>query len=329
MKLFGTKNLLGLLVLLFSAPALQAQTPSMQSSVDPTLQPYERKTDLKGKLTLVGSNTMSQVAAIWGDSFRRMYPEVQIELQVNGAAGAVDAVIDGSASFGLLSRGITEDEVRSFHAKFGYVPTVLTPVLEPQGIFVHKDNPLKSISLSQLDAVFSTTLKRGEPRIAKTWGDVGLTGEWASVPIVPHGRQAQTGSQVFFQSAILGGGEFRPEMIAHKDNSELVEAVARDSRGIGFTGATFANSDVKLVPISWRTGEPGVDIHDSAYPLVRRLQLVVNNNPNGRMNPLQMEFIKYVFSRSGQQDVVIGGFLPVPAGAANIALQAIGEKTLN
>ena len=149
------------------------------------------------------------------------------------------------------------------------------------------------------------------------------------VPIVAHGRQIATGSQVFFQSAILGGGDFRSDMIQHATNPEMIDAIAKDARGIGFTGSTFDNPDVKLVPISWRTGDPAVDVHNSAYPLVRRLQLVVNNNPNAQLDPTQMEFIKYVFSRSGQQDVVIAGFLPVPAGAANIALQAVGEKTLN
>lgn len=329
MKLHGAKALLSLAVMLTTAAMAYGQSPMSQSSVDPTLPVYERAGDLKGSLNFVGSNTMSQVAATWGDSFRRLYPDVEINVQVRGSANAISSVIDGTADIGLLSRSITEDEVRAFHAKFGYVPTVLTPVLEPQGIFVHKDNPVESLSLSQLDAIFSTTLKRGEKQTAKTWGDVGVTGKWASVPIAPQGRGLTTGSQVFFQSAILGGGSFRPEMVSHDSNPELISAIAKDARAIGFAGSTFDNPDVKLVPISWKTGEQAVDVHNSAYPLVRRLQLVVNNSPEKHLSQLQLEFLKYVFSRSGQRDVVVTGFLPVPSGAANIALQAIGEKTLN
>lgn len=332
--MLGKNTLFGLVLLVLCATSGVAQSPidqtaPNQSPVDPTLPLYERSQDLQGTLKLVGSNTMSNVAAIWEESFRRMYPDVKIEVEVKGSVNAVGAVIDGTADFGLLSREITQDEVKAFYEKFGYVPTILTPVLEPQGIFVHKNNPIESISLSQLDAAFSTTLKRGEPKVASTWGDLGVQGEWSTVPIVVHGRSATTGSQLFFQSAILGGGEFRPDMVAHQSNPELIEAIAKDPRGIGFAGSTFDNPDVKLVPLSWRNGTPAVDVYSSRYPLVRRLQLVVNNNPQQPLDPLRMEFVKYVFSRSGQQDVVISGFLPVPAGAANIALQAVGEKTLN
>ncbi len=118
-------------------------------------------------------------------------------------------------------------------------------------------------------------------------------------------------------------------MVTNENNPKLIESISKDARSIGFAGSTFDNPDVKLVPIAWRTGEQAVDVHNSAYPLVRRLQLVVKNNPKQQLDPLQMEFIKYVFSKSGQQDVVISGFLPIPAGAAHISLQAIGEKQLN
>lgn len=329
MKVHGAKALLSLAVLLSTVSMAVGQTPMVQNSVDPTLPVYERAGDLTGELTFTGSNTMSQVAATWGEHFRRIYPDVKINIQIAGSANAVTSVVEQTSDIGLLSRSITEDEVRGFHGKFGYVPTILTPVLEPQGIFVHKDNPVESLSLSQLDAIFSTTLKRGEKKVATTWGDVGVPGKWASVAIAPQGRSLTTGSQVFFNSAILGDGEFRSEMVSHESNPQLIGAISKDARSIGFAGSTFDNPDVKLVPISWRTGEPAVDVHNSSYPLVRRLQLVVNNNPQKPLTPLQAEFIKYVFSRSGQRDVVISGFLPVPSGAANIALQAIGEKTLN
>lgn len=329
MKLHGAKALLSLAVVLSTVTMAMGQTPMAQNSVDPTLPVYERAGELKGELNFTGSNTMSQVAATWGDNFRRIYPDVKINIRIAGSANAVGSVVDQTADIGLLSRSISEAEVRGFHGKFGYVPTVLTPVLEPQGIFVHKDNPVKSLSLSQLDAIFSTSLKRGEKKTARTWGDVGVTGKWATVAIAPQGRSETTGSQVFFNSAILGDGAFRPEMVSHESNPHLIAAIGKDARSIGFAGSTFDNPDVKLVPISWRTGEPAVDVHSSSYPLVRRLQLVVNNNPQKPLSPLQAEFIKYVFSRSGQRDVVISGFLPVPSGAANIALQAIGEKTLN
>lgn len=329
MKFSGVKSFLSLAVVLAALAPGFAEVPATGVAVDPTLLPYERVLKLDGNLKLVGSNTMSHLAGVWGDHFRRMYPDVKIDIYVEGAINAVDAVIDGKAHMGLLSRDITEAEVRRFHEKFGYLPTVLTGGLEAQVIFVHKDNPIESISLSQLDAIFSTSLKRGEAKTFKTWGDLGVEGEWANRPIVTHGRRAATGSQVFLQSAILGGGEFRTDMVSHESNADLIAGVAGSLGGIGFCGSSHESNDVKMVPVSLRTGDPSVDPRAANYPLVRRLQLVLNNNPEGGNAPLQTEFIKYVFSRSGQQDVLISGFLPVPSAAANISLQAIGEKTLN
>lgn len=326
MNLHGATRLFGLLALVAS---IGTQFAIAEDPVDTTLPAYRRTEPVKGKLTLAGSNTMSQVAATWGNQFHHLYPEAEIEIQVKGAVNSISSVMDGTADIGMLSRSIEESEVRAFHAKFGYVPTILTPALEPQAIYVHKDNPIESLSLSQLDAIFSTTLKRGEKQTAKTWGELGLTGMWATVPIHAHGRSNTTGSQVFFQSAVMGGGEFRQDMVSHASNLELISALTQDIAGIGFTGSTFENPDVKTVPITWRTGEQPIDVQNSAYPLTRRLQLIVNKNPQQPLSPLQMEFIKYVFSQSGQQDVVINGFLPIPSGVAHIALEAVGEKTLN
>ena len=179
MKFHGMKCLLSLTALV---AVMATQISVAEEAVDPALRIYSRTDAVKGKLTLIGSNTMSQVGAVWGSSFQRLYPDVEIDIQVKGSANAVGSVIDGSADIGLLSRSIHEDEVRAFHGKFGYVPTILTPVLEPQAIYVHKDNPIKSLSLSQLDAIFSKSLKRGAAKTAMTWGDVGVTGKWASAP---------------------------------------------------------------------------------------------------------------------------------------------------
>ncbi|MEW4488791.1 PstS family phosphate ABC transporter substrate-binding protein [Thalassoglobus sp. JC818] len=324
MKLLGVRRFLEV-----AAMVLCVVSISGAETVDPTLPVYTRSEDVKGTLTLIGSNTMSQIGATWGAHFQRLYPDVTIDIKVQGATNAVTSVIDGEANFGLLSRSINEEEVKAFYEKFGYVPTILTPALEPLAIYVHKDNPIESLSLAQLDAIYSTSLKRGESKVAMTWGDVGVTGQWASQPIELHGRLELTGSQVFFQSAIMGGGEFRKEMIPHETNLALVSALEKSPTGIGFAGSTFGTPELKIVPLSWKSGEEAVGIDQSNYPLVRRLQLVVNSHPERPLSPLEREFIKYVFSQRGQQDVVISGFLPVPAGAANIALQAVGEKTLN
>lgn len=313
----------------WAAFALVASVAWGQSSIDPALPVYPRVERLSGKITMVGSSTISQLAAIWGDSFKNLYPDVDVDVEVKGSVNAVAAVINGEANFGLLSRPITEAEVKAFHDKFGYLPTLLTPSLEPIAIYVHKDNPIESLSLEQIDAIFSKSLKRGAPKTAATWGDLGLTGKWATMPVTCQGRKDETGSQVFFQMAVLGGGEFRDGITQNATNIEMIKAIASDPRAVGFAGAHFAVPEVKAVPVTFRQGDVAFAVHDINYPLVRPLHIVVNKSPQAPLSDLDREFIKFIFSQRGQQDVVIGGFVPVPARPAQVALDAVGLSTLN
>jgi len=323
MKVFEMKSFLSLAMLLL------ASTASAQTAVDPGLPVYPRVEGIKGNVVMVGSYTMSQLGAVWGDSFQKLYPDVQIKIDPKGSKDAVSSVIHGESSFGLLSRSITEAEVKAFHDKFGYLPTVVTPALEPIAIYVHKDNPIDSLSLAQLDGIFSKTLKRGAPRTASTWGDLGAAGKYASIPVSCEVRNDETGSQVFFQAAILGNGEFRDGMHNHVSNLELVKAVAANPGAIGFGGATFATPDVKVIALKWRDEDPAMTIHQATYPLVRPLQVVINRPPQKQLRDIEREFLKFVFSQKGQQDVILGGFVPVQARAAQIALDAMDLRTLN
>ncbi|WP_437229843.1 PstS family phosphate ABC transporter substrate-binding protein [Planctomicrobium sp. SH661] len=323
MKFHGKKLYVAL------AMMLVASTAAAQTAVDPGLPVYPRTENLKGNVVMVGSYTMSQLGAVWADSFQKLYPEVEIKIDPKGSKNAVSSVISGEASFGLLSRQITEEEVKAFHDKFGYLPTVVTPALEPIAIYVHKDNPIESLSLAQLDAIFSKTLKRGASKTATTWGDLGAAGKWAATPITCEARKDETGSQVFFQAAILGNGEFRDDVKEHVSNLELVKSVATTPGAIGFGGASFVTPDVKAIALKWRDEDPAIKITEANYPLVRPLQIVINRDPNAQLSENQREFLKFVFSQKGQQDVILGGFVPVQARAAQIALDAVDLRILN
>ncbi len=322
MKMHGWKFLLALTALVTAAHG--------QGTIDPNLNPYQLPHEpLKGKITLIGSDTMAQLGATWADNFRKLNPGVEIDIQVIGAVNAMPSVLDGSATFGLMSRPITQEEVLAFHQKFGYPPTVLTPSLEPIAIFVHKDNPVQSLTLAQIDQIYSTSLRRGAAKTAMTWGDVGAKDAWSKVPIIPMGRSATTGSQVFIQQAVLGGGEYRQDVLAAENNLQLVQAIGKNQGAIGFAGAMYATGEIKPVSVAWRDGEQAFDIRTAGYPLVRPLQLIVNHRPETPLPAAQTEFLKYVFSQQGQHSVVIGGFLSVPARPAQIALEAVGVQSVN
>jgi phosphate transport system substrate-binding protein len=307
-----------------------ARPAAAQSPLDPSLPPYRAEEQLKGKLTLTGSYTISQVAAVWAESFKQFHPDVQIEIQQKGAVESVGAVASGEAQFGLLSRTILQSEAASFQKKLGYPPVVLTPMYESIAIFVQKDYPVKGLTIKELDAIFSFTLKRGASKPVATWGDVGITGgDLASKPIQVVGRRQATGVQVFFQEAVLAGGEFRPDMREIVANEDMLQVIADTPAAIGFAGAGYSNAGVRAVPLALQSGQPYVAVDSiqstrGQYPLIRPLQLIVNQSPDKPLPALEAEFIKYVFSRLGQEDVVRAGMHPIGARPAGVALDAVG-----
>jgi phosphate transport system substrate-binding protein len=324
------QTLILIALLAFCPTICLAETAQINQPVvlDPNLPYYRPVEQLSGELKLGGSNTMSHIAAVWIDSFTQFYPDVKISIDVNGSRQAVKDVAAGTTDFGLLSRTVHREEVEAFHEKFGYGPTRLTPCLERTGIFVHKSNPIQGLTLAQLDGLFSQECRRGDEPCG-TWGHFGLTGDWKTRPVVAHGRTKDTGSQVFIQQSVMLGAKLRDDLVAHKSNVEMLKAVAKDPNAVGFSGLSYATPDVKAVPLGFSEEEGFVAIDSpeadrGKYPLIRQLQLVVNHDPKKDLPALQQEFIKYVFSRMGQEDVVRAGYQAIPARRAHIALDAVG-----
>jgi phosphate transport system substrate-binding protein len=317
------------LILASSFPSAMAANDAAPILLDPNLPIYRPQQRLEGQLKLGGSNTMSHVAAVWADSFKQFYPEVKISIDIFGSRKAVESVRSGAVNFGLLSRSMSRDEGDQFVSARGYPPTVLTPCLERTAVYAHKDNPIQGLTFAQVDAIYSTTRQRGAPKSIGTWGEAGASGSLASQRITAHGRSRDTGSQVFFQEAIMLGGQIRNDLKEHKSNIDMLKALASDPTGIAFGGMSYATPAVKAVPLAFAQGQPYVAIDSpeadrGMYPLVRRLQLVVNRNPKQKLSTLETEFIKYAFSRQGQEDVVKAGFQAIPAPPARVALDAIG-----
>ncbi len=308
---------------LAGANAAYAQAPVMDS-----LPLYRPADDVSGKITLIGSNTMSQLASGWSDSFRQIHPNVEIDIDIRGSRDAVQSVIKGEATFGLLSRAIRQDEVLSFQQHFGYPPKVLTPSYERMAIFVHPTNPVKELTLQQLNDIFA------ENGTAKTWGDVGATGALANRPIVLQGRGPTTGSTAYLQGYILRGDDFKASIVQQPTNIHLVKEIETNPDAIGYAGLVNQTAGVKAVALSGRPGSSAVAVDSleasqGQYPLMRPLQLVINQAPGKELTLVQSEFLKYVFSRLGQEDVIKGGFQSIPGQNASFALGQLGLRELN
>ena len=312
MKTLGAVCCSGLLAV---CTMLTAADSARGQGLDENLPAYTPKDGISGTINLVGSATMSNIADVWRESFLQYHRNVRINIDVKGSVNAVSAVEAGSSTMGLLSRAITAEEVTEFEKKFKHPPTVLTPAQEMMAIFVNKENPIEGMTLEQVAKVFA------KDSGIKTWGDLGVGGTWAAQPIDVQGRADSTGSTQYLQTFILRGHDFKPGMNENKSNMLLVDAIANSRTAIGYAGLIYQAKDVRAVPLAARQGQPFIDINsaDAAlgrYPLMRPLQLVINQAPDTELPAVQKEFLRYVFSRLGQEDVIKGGFQPIPGPSA-------------
>jgi phosphate transport system substrate-binding protein len=200
-------------------------------------------------------------------------------------------------------------------------------------VYVHKDNPIAGLTLQQVDAIFSKTRKGGLTKGITTWGDLGLTGDWKDKPISLYGRNSASGTYGYFKKHALFKGDYKDEVKEQPGSSSVVQGVATDKYGIGYSGIGYMTSDVHAVPLSSETGddvefmaaEPD-NAYSGDYPLARFLYLSVNYKPGSQLDDLRKEFVRFVFSKQGQEVVVKDGYLPVPATVAREELLVVGIK---
>jgi phosphate transport system substrate-binding protein len=302
---------------------------SAQVEADPKLPAYVKVPGVSGTLKSVGSDSMNNLMAYWQDDFRKFYPGVQISVEGKGSSTAPPALVAGTAQFGPMSRDMKDAEIAEFKRKFGYEPTELRTAVDALGVFVNKNNPVESLTLPEVDAIFSQT-RRLEHDPITHWGRAGVKGPLANAPISLYGRNAASGTYGFFKEKVLADGDFG-KVKEQPGSSAVVQGVAGDAAGIGYSGIGYKTSGVKAIALAKDENsepvEPTVEnVYSQKYPLFRFLNLYVNAKPGVRLDPLRREFIRYVFSRQGQQAVVKDGYYPVPATLAAKELEKIGIK---
>jgi phosphate transport system substrate-binding protein len=303
-----------------------------QVKVDPALPTYTPVQGVSGSLKSVGSDTMNNEMTLWAEGFLSFYPNVSIEIEGKGSTTAPTALIAGTSQFGPMSREMKAKEVDEFEAKYGYKPTPLATSIDMLAVYVHKDNPIaqKGLTLQQVDAIFSKSRKGGSNSDIRTWGDLGLTGEWANKPISLYGRNSASGTYGYFKDVALFGGDYKDSVKEQPGSSSVVQSVASDKFGIGYSGIGYMTADVRAVPLAGASGPAVAATPDNAYsgeyPLSRFLFMYVNHRPGSQLDPLRREFIKYVFSQQGQSDVVKDGYFPVTKFVADEQLKAVGIR---
>jgi phosphate transport system substrate-binding protein len=293
-----------------------AETPKL----DPDLPRYTKTRDMTGTLTAVGSDTMLVLQTLMAEEFRRIHPQVAVEIEGKGSSTAPPALLERTAQLGNMSRRIKGVEADAFEDRFGYTPIRFEVALDTVGVFVNSANPVESLTIAEVDAIFSKTRRCGAPTDLSVWGQLELSEDWLDAPISLYGRNAASGTYGYFKEHSLCRGDYKDTVKEQPGSASVVQGVENDRYGIGYSGIGFATSGVRAVPIAPREGEPAVEARrenaaNGRYPFARFLEIYVNKSPNQPLDPLIQEYLRFMLSAEGQRVVIKAGFHPLDADA--------------
>lgn len=294
--------------------------------VDPRIPRYTKKEGVSGKVSSIGSDTMNNLLALWGEAFKRIYPSVVIEFEGKGSSTAPPALLSGTAQLGPMSRPMKGEEMDAIEKKYGFKPTAMNTGIDALAVYVHKDNPLESLSLQQIDAIFSKTRRGGHPTDITRWNHVDA--RLGNTPISLYGRNSASGTYGFFKEHALFRGDFKDAVKEQPGSAAVVQGVSRDRNAIGYSGIGYKTSGVKALAISERTGAQGFaptfeHAESGRYPIARSLLLYILKDPRKPLDPLVKEFLTYILSFEGQSDVLKDGYYPLSFDSVNRELKKL------
>lgn len=314
--------------LVLSTVILAATSSAQKLQLDPKLPPYVKTRNLTGNLTSIGSDTMNNLMTLWAEAFYKYHPAVRIQVEGKGSSTAPPALLASTAQLGPMSRPMKDSEVDAIVEKLGFEPTAVVGALDVLAVYVNRNNPLKSLSVPEVDAIFSKTRRLGFERDIRTWGQLGLSGDWARKPISLYGRNAASGTYGYFKDHALGGGDFKDEVKEQPGSASVVQGVSEDLFAMGYSGIGYATTGVKALALAAKPGEQAYEATyenclQGKYPLARSLYIYVTKDPRKPWDPLVAEFLRFVLSRQGQEVVIKDGYLPLTASMVEEQLAAL------
>ncbi|MFT5138866.1 MAG: phosphate transport system substrate-binding protein [Lysobacterales bacterium] len=320
---------------------------------------YEPAGQLEGSITIWGHGAYGKRIAFveglvdrWEAGFHIHHPRVSFNNRLHGTASAIGALYTGTGDLALMGREIWPPEIAAFSEVRGYAPTgveVMTGSFDVRNkgyalvVFTHKDNPIKGLSLTQLDAIYGVERRRGHKKVA-TWGDLGLDGEWGNAPVNLYGFPIARGFAVYFQDRVmLNSHLWNPSLREFPDDpnsvstktdgaTRMLAALANDKHGIAYAGLVYNHPLVKALPLTETAEDHFVmpsekTVADRSYPLTRIINMFVDKHPDEKLKPQLEAFLRFILSSEGQQIVARDGhgYLPLPADLANKELEKLSD----
>jgi phosphate transport system substrate-binding protein len=263
---------------------------------------------------------------LWAEEFNRVYPNVNVQIQAAGSSTAPPALTERTSNFGPMSREMKDNEIEAFERRFGYKPTAIPVAIDALAVYVHKDNPLPGLTLAQVDAIFSSTLRCGYSSPITSWGDLSMTGSWQNRDIQLFGRNSVSGTYGYFKETALCEGDYKNNVNEQPGSASVVQSVSTSINGVGYSGIGYRTSSVRTVPLARNANGEYFDAtaeHSVSgnYPLARFLFVYVNKAPNQPLPPIEREFVKLIMSQEGQSVVLKDGYIPLPAQVVEATLK--------
>ncbi|HUL13782.1 MAG TPA: phosphate ABC transporter substrate-binding protein PstS family protein [Methylococcaceae bacterium] len=302
-------------VFAFLVLASVVNAPRAETEGDPD---YPGAATVAGSLSSIGSETMAPLMELWAEDFKRAHPGVDVRIQSSGSFAAPPALADGVAHLAPMSRMMNATEMSAFVARRGYQPTPVQVAVDAVMVVVHRANPIRGMSLAQLDAVFSSARKCGPGEDILRWGQLGLSEEWQERPVQVYSPGPVSGTRDYFRQQALCGGDFKNAALASSTSPALVRAVGNSLNAIGYVGLGHMIPGVRSVPLAVAPGAPWVtpsaaNALAGTYPLARYLYIYIDKAP-GRPLPSAVEaWLRMGLSERGQRLVARAGYIPLPS----------------
>jgi len=278
-------------------------------NVNSKIPAYHKASDVSDNIASVGSDILANLMSLWAKEFKRLYSNVNLQIQAAGSSTALPALTEGISNFGPMSRRMKDKELQAFEKRFGYKPTFIPVAIDALAVYVNKDNPIKGLSISQVDAIFSSTRKCGFKTKVNTWGDLGITDSWKNRNLQIFGRNSVSGTYGYFKNKALCKGDYKLMVNEQPGSASVVQSVAASFNGIGYSGLGYKTSGVHAVPLTKNPSKPYIaasteNAASGKYPLSRLLYIYVNKKPNKPLALLEYEFIRMALSKLGQKIVI-------------------------
>ncbi len=306
-----------------------APTGVLAAEAEAPIPEYSPVRGISGNLSSVGSDTLANLMILWGEAFKRVYPNVNIQIQAAGSSTAPPALTERTANIGPVSREMKDNEIEAFESRYGYKPTAVPVAIDALAVYVHIDNPLAGLTLDQVDAIFSNNQRCGLRSTIETWGDLTLPGPWQRRNIQLFGRNSVSGTYGYFKEVALCGGDFKNNVNEQPGSASVVQSVGASINGIGYSGIGYLTSNVRAVPLARDFSSPYVEVStenalSGDYPLARFLYVYINKEPNRELPPLEEEFLKLILSTTGQEVVERDGYIPLPSRVIDVTRRNLG-----